>query len=264
MSGPILHKIMHHPMAGKVMSGVLQDGFGGVVDPILAMFSGGEAGPYFNLYADNVLFQDIAETIPATETGHPVRVMRSLVNDIKAIAPSDAARVPLNISGGVRWLEPNGVDQRMLALFTITQPWSRVTSVRVPLIGDPPVNRQSGKRLYSGGNTQSGELIINGTASGGFSFFDGATRNFTGQLADNTDGVIFEEHNSPSGSRMATDDGAFTAGGNSGATVPGGWNIGSLFNGSVANSFANFRFYGGFMIDRLLTEDERGVALGQY
>jgi hypothetical protein len=29
MSGPILHKIMHHPMAGKVMAGVLEDRLGG-------------------------------------------------------------------------------------------------------------------------------------------------------------------------------------------------------------------------------------------
>jgi hypothetical protein len=37
MSGPILHKIMHHPMAGKVMSGVLEDRLGDGAPPELAI-----------------------------------------------------------------------------------------------------------------------------------------------------------------------------------------------------------------------------------
>jgi hypothetical protein len=232
-------------------------GGGGVVDPILALFAGGDAGAYFNLYSENVLFQDDAKSTPATADGQPVRRMVSLVDGVEAVAPSDAARPTLRIAGGVRWLEFDGVDDRMTALFTVSQPWSRVSSVRL-------LTRTSGRRIYSGGNAQAGELIVNTATSGSFQLFDGASYNVTGQLANNTDGVIFEERNSPSGSRTATDDGAFTAGGNSGTNPPGGWNIGSLWNGAVAASFGNVRFYGGFMIDRLLTDDERGIALGQY
>lgn len=63
----------------------------------------------------STLFQDAAGTIPAG-VGDPVRLMldkSGLGRNMRA--PSDAARPILRSSGGLFWLEADGVDDRMIA-----------------------------------------------------------------------------------------------------------------------------------------------------
>jgi hypothetical protein len=100
MSGPILHKIMHHPMAGKVMAGALENRLGGAPWSPADLFDAGQAGAFFYPTAADA-FQDAGETIPSSGYESPVRVVKDLSgNGNDYVAPNDAARTAVHSIDG--------------------------------------------------------------------------------------------------------------------------------------------------------------------
>lgn len=62
----------------------------------------------------STLFQDAAGTTPVTTAGDPVRLILDLSgNGNHLTAPSDAARPTYQTSGGLHWLDFDGVDDEM-------------------------------------------------------------------------------------------------------------------------------------------------------
>lgn len=82
------------------------------------VFNTGAGAPFDGLLVDpsdiSTLFQDAAGTTPVTAHGDPVRlVLDKSGNGNDLTAPSDAARPVYQTSGGLHWLEFDGVDDQL-------------------------------------------------------------------------------------------------------------------------------------------------------
>ncbi|MCC5983383.1 MAG: hypothetical protein JJU42_03355 [Rhodobacteraceae bacterium] len=79
------------------------------------LFLTGEQGAWFDPSDLSTLFQDSAGTLPATADGDPVgRMLDKSGNGRHLFQDISAARPVLRISGGLTWLEFDGVDDRMV------------------------------------------------------------------------------------------------------------------------------------------------------
>ncbi len=78
------------------------------------LFGAGQQGAWFDPADLSTLFQDSAGTIPATADGDPVgRVLDKSGNGRHLLQAINAARPILRHSGGLTWLDFDGVDDRM-------------------------------------------------------------------------------------------------------------------------------------------------------
>lgn len=141
---------------------------GGSPDMKALLFSNGEEGTWYDPSDTATLFQDTAGLTPVTSDGDPVRRMEDKSgNGNHAIAPSDAARPTYKTSGGLGWLEFNGVDNSMAAPaidFTVSD---KITV----FVG-----------VHKASDAASGTLVelSDGTAQGRFAIFapSGAAANY--------------------------------------------------------------------------------------
>ncbi len=190
------------------------------------------------------LWQDAAGTVPATANNDPVRrIDDKSGNGNHAIAPSDAARPLLKISGGLEWLEFDGTDDSMVDTFTVAQPWDRISAIR-------QITWTINDQAFGGGAANFGVLGQLGTTPA-LALYDGAVAPSTSDLALDTNGVVTERHNNAS-SRIAINSGSYVVG-TSGTSEPGGITIGAAQGGAFCT---NMRFYGAVMIDRALSDNE--------
>jgi hypothetical protein len=99
---------------GKLRGWLIKTGGGVSFTPSL-LFASGEQGAWYDPSDLSTLFQDAAATVPVTADSQPVR----RVNDKSGrgnhiIAPSDAARPLFRDSGGLRWLQFDGVEDYLV------------------------------------------------------------------------------------------------------------------------------------------------------
>jgi hypothetical protein len=210
---------------------------------VATMFSGGEAGVWYDPSDLSSMFQDSAGTVPAVVDSPVGRINDKSGNGKHAVQTIDSARPILRKSGSLYWLEHTR-SQYLKAVFTIVQPFSRVSGIR--FLTQPGGD----ERIFSGGTVVSGLLyqflndtgLFNGSANGCVNDF--ATRN--------VDFVPTERH-AGAGSHYAVDNLTPVTGDSGGTTPPGGITIGADPNGAAG---ANMRFYGAMMIGRTLTNAE--------
>lgn len=207
-----------------------------------SLFTGAQEGAVYDPSDLSTLWQDAAGTTPVTADGDPVgRIDDKSGNGNHATQSTAAARPLYKTSGGLHWLQGDGVDDWISAAFTITQPWERVSAIR-------QISWTNSRRVYSGVTLQAGE-VYQRSLSPELAIFSGSTLQFSAAGAVGADFVLTERHNGAS-SRIAKNAGAYTTG-NAGTAVPGGMTIFSFTDGTLN---ANARFYGGTMYEGTLTD----------
>ena len=86
-------------------------GFGSSEFSPLGLFAGGEQGAWYDPSDKSTLFQDVAGTVPVTQDGDPVALMRDKSgNGYHATQPVSASRPIYKTDGILHWLESDGVD----------------------------------------------------------------------------------------------------------------------------------------------------------
>ena len=81
---------------------------------ITALFANSEQGLWYDPSDLTTMFQDRAGTTPVTTDGQTVgKILDKSGNDNHAVAPSDAARPLYKTSGGLHWLQFDGVDDSL-------------------------------------------------------------------------------------------------------------------------------------------------------
>lgn len=99
----------------------------GVGGAIAALFADGRRGFAFTPWDLTTLFQDSAGTTPVTADGDPVGLMRDVSGRGNHATSSGTKRPLWKASGGLCWLQPDGIDDCMqiasLALSTTQHEW---------------------------------------------------------------------------------------------------------------------------------------------
>lgn len=223
--------------------GVNRIGGGGGGDFNPASLFGGAQGAYYDPSDLASMWQDSARTVPAV-VDQPVGAIDDRSgNGNHAVQATTAAKPILRQSGALYWLEFDGVDDKLTAVFTIAQTFDRVSGARFITI---PVNFG---RVFGGGNAVAGLLFA---PTGTIAVFDGSVGPSATVPANGIDFVPTERHANAS-SRLALDNGAYVTTPASGASLPGGVSIGSDQGGT---QLTNIRFYGMAMIQSALTDTQ--------
>jgi hypothetical protein len=202
---------------------------------IQSLFLNGEQGVWYDPSDFSTLYQDAAGTTPVTAVGQPVGLMLDKSgNGNHASQSTDDARPILGQDdAGHYYLEFDGSNDRLVALFTIAQPIDRISGIE-------QLSWTLGDQIIGGAGVGAGLLFqspetpavrINSGPSGP-----------SAVLALETPGVVTERHNGTN-SRIAVNNGVYVTG-NAGTVVPLGISVGGTFSGANA---ANVRFYGTVM-----------------
>lgn len=90
--------------------GIKTFGFGANFDP-LDLFKGGKQGAWYDPSDKSTLFQDVEGTVPVTEDGDPVALMRDKSgNGNHAVQTVSTSRPIYKTDGILHWLEFDGID----------------------------------------------------------------------------------------------------------------------------------------------------------
>lgn len=143
-----------------------------------------------------------------------------------AFQATSGARPIFRDVAGLRYLEFDGVDDFLRALFTITEPIDRISAIQ------QPVWANSG-RIFDGGAVNAATLFQNGVTPR-LDFYSGTAILGTTALAVGVNGVITERYQGAS-SRLALNSGVYATG-NTGALLPGGITIGASSTGTNRGS----------------------------
>ena len=204
----------------------------------------------------DTVFQDASGTIPAGN-GDPARYIADLSgNGNHIISPSDAARGVMNVSGGVSWVELDGVDDYFQA------PLTGLSANHTAVIGMRPISR----------STANDASISLGAGTGTYQVGAGGVQPvYAGAVASSNLGLTAFD----TGSNITTDvaqtlrlrtsdtsanlfvDSALS--GSSPTSYNGG--LGSSLTLRVGanrapNAFLNMRFHAGAIFNRALTDAE--------
>lgn len=211
------------------------------------LFFGEEAGAWYDPSDLSTLFQDAAGTTPVTTDSDPVGLMLDISGNGNHVSQAMATKRPLyKTSGGLHWLEFDGIDDFLRATFTIAQPWERVSAFR-------QVSWTSGSRMYSGGNANNG-ILYQWPTTPTLTLYSGADGPTLATLAVGADGVVTERHSGAS-SRVALNNGSYATG-NAGTSAAGGITIGANYDDGNAGAM---RLYG--LIIREGTMGERQMSV---
>jgi hypothetical protein len=175
-----------------------------------------------------------ARTTSAARTGSVDNIIVKKISGNHAYQTTAASRPIFRDVGGLRYLEFDGVDDWLRAVFAIAQPIDRVSSGK-------QITWTVGDRFFDGGTAAAGvlyqELLTPDLAIySGTSLYGGASP------ALGTAAVITERHNGAA-SRYAQNTSAYATG-NAGTSQPGGVTIGAS---SVAAQFGNIHLYQAIM-----------------
>lgn len=193
----------------------------------------------------STLFQDSAGTVPVTATGQPVgRMLDKSGNGSHLIQATTAFKPAYTVSGALQFLQFDGIDDTMAtaAALAYAQPWDRIAAWNQPTLA-------AGAHLCGAGG---GIGSIQQNTASTIAIFDG----FLPILAMTHPGaavpfVFTERHSSPTNSRIAADNGAYTTGDSGTTTMANPFHI-----GSVGSNFANVQCHGMVMITRAMTDPE--------
>lgn len=182
------------------------------------------------------LYQDTNGGTPVTAVGQPVgRISDKSGNDHHAIQATATARPTYQVdTNGNPYLLFDGVDDMLLAAFTIVQPIDRISAVQ-------QVTHSTGKCIFGGVTASAGVLQqVDTSGTGDIRIYDGTSSTVMLGTPVASNIVVTERHQGAS-SRYAVNNGAYTTC-NPGTTPPGGISIGN--NGFAPTTAANIRFYG--------------------
>lgn len=239
-----IYSPIYSPLVGK---------WGGGFSPA-SLFAGGEVGVTLLPGTEfGVAYVELTGASATTVCGHGdvCGTFHCLITNRYWTAPSDAARPLYQIAGDIHWLEGDGTDDGLQVLFTITQPWERISALR-------QVTWTLNDRMFGGGDAAGG-IVYQRPTTPTLILFSGADGPAVSP-AIGADFVLTERHDGAS-SRASLNNDAYVTG-NTGTTAPGGV---ALFKNSNASAFSNARCYGlimreGTMSDAQITQSREYIA----
>lgn len=211
------------------------------------LFARGEAGAWYDPADLASMFQDNAGTIAAA-VGAPVGLIRDKSGRGNDAVQATAGARPLlkQDSGGRYYLEFDGVDDRLSAVFPIAQPFDRISAVR-------QIAWQSGGVIF--GNSTAGDhgILYQGASAGTITMRSNSLTLSRSNVAIGVTNVV-GEHFDGSGSTIFVNNEAASAGA-IGTLAPGGIALGARGSGTGPSSI---RIYGMCMVGRSLLSGETG------
>ena len=198
----------------------------------------------------STMFQDINGTVPVTAADQPVARIhdKSGRGNHAMIEPtaSVSKRPMLRNAGALWWLDFDGADDGLRAVFTCPQPIERISSIRQE-------TWTNGDIIFQGvGSGVACALYQTGT-SPNLALYSGSAQACNNAGAALATTVVTTERHSGAGSRLAINNGAYSTG-NPGTLGAGGISIG--MNEVASGGYSDMLFYGTIMINRLLTDTE--------
>lgn len=209
-----------------------------------SLFAGGETGDWLDASDLATLFQNSAGTTPVTVDGDPVGSINGKKYATALVQGTSAKKPVYHTSGGLSWLTFDSIDDFLLGTFTLTQPFTRISLVRV-------VTWTSGRYLFDGKNTDTAVLYMQ-TASPRVTIYSGSNGPTTTDLTVGANHVVTEIINGAS-SKIAVDNNSYSTG-NPGAGSPGGFMVSG--QGGTGNLTSNIQWFGSVVIGRVLTDPE--------
>lgn len=224
------------PLSGRPLSGrglgerSYRRGGGSAAFSPLSLF------PYLWLDPSDLttLFQErtgASATTPSVVDGVVGTILDKSGNARHLVAPSDAARPLLKNSGALYWLEFDGVDDRMTASFSLSQPINRVGAYQF-------ITVDNNYRMLVGSATGVGNSLFSLNTTS-LRMFAGLEAEFATNPVAGTDFVVTELYNGAA-SQGALDNGSYTTV-NPGADATDGITLGDAGNSA---GFSNCRHYG--------------------
>lgn len=217
---------------------------GGTFSPLaLAPFA------WYDPSALSTLFQErtgASATTPSAVDGVVGTMLDRSGNGQHVVAPADGSRPILRNSGTLYWLEFDGSNDVLTALFALAQPWDAVSAVRIVAAGN---------RIFANGTTDDAGILMMPDATH-IALYDGGSETDpdTVTVTVGTDIVTTERHAGAS-SGLAVDADALTAASvNIGTTNPNGLSIGAEADGALGTQM---RFYGRVLRGTVFTAAER-------
>jgi hypothetical protein len=199
------------------------------------LFAAGEQGLWFDPSEPGTLFEDSAGTIAAVVDGPVGRIADKSGRGNHAVQANAASRPLLRQDGdGRRYLEFDGTDDALRALFPIAQPYDRMSGLRL-------LSSDGASRHAFGGGTAHGGLLFHHAPVPSLSIASSITAATRTDFPVGVTAVISERFDG-AGSRLAVNAAAATTG-NPGATASGGMTLGGRFDGASAGA-SRMRLYG--------------------
>lgn len=210
------------------------------------LFASAEEGAWYDPSDLSTVWQDSAGTVAGAVDSPVGKIDDKSGNANHAIQATAAARPILRQDGsGNYYLEFDGVDDYLRALFTVTQPWDRVSAIQ-------QISWANLDRVFGSGNTGNGGNLWQRNPTPELAMdFDGTDPPINAGATVGTNAVVTERWNGAS-SQIAVNGGAYDTG-TCVTTAPGGITLGATDLGA---RFGNVRIYGVIMIDRALTAGE--------
>lgn len=193
------------------------------------------------------MFQDSTGTTPAVVDSPVGRINDKSGNGKHAIQATSANRPILRQSGGLYWLESDGVNDSMAVAFTVAQPWDRVSALR-------QLTWVSQGRVFGGLGASTG-VLFQFSASPSLALYDGVVGSNNLGAAVGADAVVTEHHAGASSSTQINQTAAVVS--NFGTSLPGGITLFADNNGGA--QFTSIRLYGVCEINRALTTLEKAT-----
>jgi hypothetical protein len=227
------------------------------------VFAGGEQGAWFDPSDLATLSQDSAGTVAAAVDAPVGRIADKSGRGNHAVQATSGLRPMLRQDGaGKLYLQFDGADDWLRALFTIAQPFERLAAIRFTAA-------DANTRHIFGGGTLLAGVLFHHTSVPSLSISSPTTAATRTDLPSGVTGVTSERFDGAA-SRLQVNASAFTSG-NPGASLPGGVTLGGRHDGLTTGG-SNLRLYGmvmraGIMSDfragqlRKWLADKAGVAL---
>lgn len=201
------------------------------------------------------VFSDLSGTTPAVEGGPVGYIRDDSGNSRHWTAPANGNRATYRKTTDGRWyVEFDGTDDGgWIPNFTaVAQPYTRMSLIHL-------LGHTANDRLYDGGTGDVGALIQIGSDAP-LLYLGSTTQATYGEAVPIGVDFVCEEVANGAASSIRQDDLSFYPG-NSGSTGIDGWTIGGRRSGaSSLDRFANFRFYGGFLVAGALSGADRKGA----
>jgi hypothetical protein len=215
-----------------------------------SLFAGGEQGGWYDPSDLSSMFQDTAGTTPAVVDLAVARINDKSGRGNHATQAASSSQPILRTSGGLYWLEVDGLDDQMQsASFSLAATSMMSAAVRITSAGGSICN------VYDFTGTGSRQILggTNAGASGGYRMFAGTSLDSAASARNTSDHVLMGQFAGASSSLEL--DKTVLASGNAGTNAV---SAGVLIGGDT--SFAQLmtgRFYGGVLLARALTAGER-------
>lgn len=212
---------------------------------MLALFDASPAGAWLDISDLSTMSQDVLGVTPAAVDSPVGRIEDKSGNDHHAIAhSSQVARRPiLRQSGNLYYLEFDNVDDAVQALFTMDQPWDRVTAFR-------QVTWTNDDSLYDGGSFITG-LLRQRLSSPNLAIYAGASGPTSTVDAIGENAIEHSHYEGASSSISVNEETPVT--GNAGTSTSAGLTVGARAN--LGNP-ADMWFFGGVWREGTFTSQE--------